>query len=109
MEGHILYASLNDGTDSIVRQIDTDNIGGGWSNYTNVVSSRVIKGIFNVTLRLTLLFTQVSCGKKSAYCVHKDTSSKVNPSPGYWEINSSIEGFITVIFPLMRSLLNASC
>ena len=48
MEGHILYASLNDGTDSIVRQIDTDNIGGGWSNYTNVVSSRVIKGIFNV-------------------------------------------------------------
>ena len=48
MEGHILYASLNDGTDSIVRQIDTDNIGGGWSNYTNVVSSRVIKGLFNV-------------------------------------------------------------
>jgi len=48
MEGHILYASLNDGTDSIVRKLDTDNIGGGWSNYTNVVSSRVIKGLFNV-------------------------------------------------------------
>ena len=48
LEGHILYASLSDGTDSIVRQIDTDNIAGGWSNYTNAVSSRYIRGIFNV-------------------------------------------------------------
>ena len=48
LEGHILYASLSDGTDSIVRKIDTDNIAGGWSNYTNVVSSRYIRGIFNV-------------------------------------------------------------
>lgn len=48
MEGEILYASLTDGTDSIVRQLDTDNIGGGWSNYTNVVSSRHIQGLFSV-------------------------------------------------------------
>lgn len=48
MEGHLLYASLNDGTDSIVRKLDTDNIAGGWSNYTNAVSSRVITGIYNV-------------------------------------------------------------
>ena len=32
LEGHILYAALNDGTDSIVRKLDADNIGGGWSN-----------------------------------------------------------------------------
>ena len=48
MEGEILYASLTDGTDSIVRQLDTDNIGGGWSNYTNVVTSRHIQGLFSV-------------------------------------------------------------
>jgi len=48
MEGNILYVSLHDGTDSIVRQIDTDNIGGGYSNYTNVLSSRKILGLFNV-------------------------------------------------------------
>ena len=48
LEGHILYASLSDGTDSIVRQLDADNIAGGWSNYTNAVSSRYIRGIFNV-------------------------------------------------------------
>ena len=48
MEGHILYVSLHDGTDSIVRQIDTDNIGGGWSNYTNVLSSRKILGLFTI-------------------------------------------------------------
>jgi hypothetical protein len=48
MEGHLLYASLNDGTDSIVRKLDTDDIAGGWSNYTNAVSSRVITGIYNV-------------------------------------------------------------
>jgi hypothetical protein len=48
MEGHILYVSLHDGTDSIVRKIDTDNIGGGWSNYTNVLSSRKILGLFTI-------------------------------------------------------------
>lgn len=48
MGGHILYVSLNDGTDSIVRQIDTANIGGGWSNYTNVMSSDVITNIYYV-------------------------------------------------------------
>ena len=48
MEGNILYVSLHDGTDSIVRQIDTDNIGGGYTNYTNVLSSRKILGLFNV-------------------------------------------------------------
>ena len=48
LEGHILYASLSDGTDSIVRKIDADNVGGGWSNYTNAVSGRYIRGLFNV-------------------------------------------------------------
>lgn len=48
MEGHILYASLNDGTDSIVRKLDTDDIGSGWSNYMGLHSSHVYTGIFNV-------------------------------------------------------------
>ncbi len=48
LEGHILYASLSDGTDSIVRKIDADNLSGGWSNYTNAVSGRYIRGLFNV-------------------------------------------------------------
>ena len=48
LEGHILYASLSDGTDSIVRQLDADDIASGWSNYTNALSNRVIEGIFAV-------------------------------------------------------------
>jgi len=48
MEGHILYASLNDGTDSIVRKLDTDDIAGGWSNYMNLHSSHIYTGLFNV-------------------------------------------------------------
>ena len=48
LEGHILYVSLNDGTDSIVRKLDADNIGGGWSNYMNLHSSHLYTGLFNV-------------------------------------------------------------
>ena len=48
LEGHILYVSLNDGTDSIVRKLDTDNIGGGWSNYMNLHNSHLYTGLFNV-------------------------------------------------------------
>jgi len=48
LEGHILYVSLNDGTDSIVRKLDIDNIGGGWSNYMNLHSSHIYTGLFNV-------------------------------------------------------------
>jgi len=48
ISGDILYVSLHDGTDSIVRQIDTSNIGGGWSNYTNVLSSAVITNIYSI-------------------------------------------------------------
>lgn len=48
LEGHILYVSLNDGTDSIVRKLDVDNIGGGWSNYMNLHSSHLYTGLFNV-------------------------------------------------------------
>jgi hypothetical protein len=48
MEGHILYASLNDGTDSIVRKLDTDDIASGWSNYMGLHSSHVYTGLFNV-------------------------------------------------------------
>jgi len=48
LEGHILYVSLNDGTDSIVRKLDIDNIGGGWSNYMNLHSSHLYTGLFNV-------------------------------------------------------------
>lgn len=48
MEGHILYASLNDGTDSIVRKLDTDDIASGWSNYMGLHSSHIYTGIFNV-------------------------------------------------------------
>ena len=48
LEGHILYVALNDGTDSIVRKLDADNIGGGWSNYMNLHSSHLYTGLFNV-------------------------------------------------------------
>jgi hypothetical protein len=48
LEGHILYVALNDGTDSIVRKLDADNIAGGWSNYMNVHSSHLYTGLFNV-------------------------------------------------------------
>ena len=48
LEGHILYVALNDGTDSIVRKLDVDNIGGGWSNYMNLHSSHLYTGLFNV-------------------------------------------------------------
>ena len=48
LEGHILYVSLNDGTDSIVRKLDIDNIGGGWSNQMNLHSSHLYTGLFNV-------------------------------------------------------------
>ena len=48
LEGHILYVALNDGTNSIVRKLDTDNIGGGWSNYMNLHSSHLYTGLFNV-------------------------------------------------------------
>ena len=63
MEGEILYASLTDGTDSIVRQLDTDNIGGGWSNYTNVESGRHIQGLFSVK---NVVFSVESNGKLNA-------------------------------------------
>ena len=48
IEGHILYVSMNDGTDSIVRKLDADNISGGWSNYMNLHSSHLYTGLFNV-------------------------------------------------------------
>jgi hypothetical protein len=48
LEGHILYVALNDGTDSIVRKLDADNIAGGWSNYMNLHSSHLYTGLFNV-------------------------------------------------------------
>ena len=48
VEGHILYVALNDGTASIVRKLDIDNIGGGWSNYMNLHSSHIYTGLFNV-------------------------------------------------------------
>jgi len=48
LEGHILYVALNDGTDSIVRKLDADNIGGGWSNYMNLHSSHLYTGLFSV-------------------------------------------------------------
>ena len=48
LEGHILYVALNDGTDSIVRKLDADNISGGWSNYMNLHSSHLYTGLFNV-------------------------------------------------------------
>ena len=48
LEGHILYVALNDGTDSIVRKLDADDIAGGWSNYMNLHSSHLYTGLFNV-------------------------------------------------------------
>jgi len=48
LEGHILYVALNDGTDSIVRKLDADNIAGGWSDYMNLHSSHLYTGLFNV-------------------------------------------------------------
>jgi len=46
--GHVLHASLNNGTDSIVRKLDLDNIGGGWSNYMGLHSSHVYTGLFYI-------------------------------------------------------------
>jgi hypothetical protein len=46
--GHDLYVSLNDGTDSIVRYADADNIAGGWSNYMNLHSSHIYTGLFYI-------------------------------------------------------------
>lgn len=46
--GHVLHASLNDGTDSIVRKLDLDNIGGGWSNYMGLHSAHVYTGLFYI-------------------------------------------------------------
>ena len=46
--GHILYASLNNGTNSIVRQLDLDDIPGGWSNYMSLHSSHVYTGLFYI-------------------------------------------------------------
>lgn len=48
LAGHTLYVCLNDGTDSIVRQADADNIAGGWSNYMSLHSSHVYTGIFYI-------------------------------------------------------------
>jgi len=48
LEGHILYASLNDGSNSIVRKLDTDDIAGGWSNYMNLHSGHIYTGLFSV-------------------------------------------------------------
>ncbi len=48
MEGHLLYVSLNDGTDSIVRKLDTDNIGGGWSDYMSLHTAHVYTNLFYV-------------------------------------------------------------
>jgi len=48
LEGHTLYVSLNDGTDSIVRYLDTDNIAGGWSNYMSLHSAHVYTGLYYV-------------------------------------------------------------
>ena len=46
--GHVLHASLNNGTDSIVRKLDLDNIGAGWSNYMGLHSSHVYTGLFYI-------------------------------------------------------------
>ena len=48
LAGHTLYVCLNNGTDSIVRQADADNIAGGWSNYMSLHSSHVYTGIFYI-------------------------------------------------------------
>lgn len=48
LEGHILYVALNDGTDSIIRQLDLDDVPGGWTNYMSLHSSHVYTGLFNV-------------------------------------------------------------
>tara|TARA_B100000927_G_scaffold283642_1_gene271623 strand:+ start:13216 stop:15204 length:1989 start_codon:yes stop_codon:yes gene_type:complete len=47
-EGHLLYVSLNDGTDSIVRKLDTDNIAGGWSDYMGLHAAHVYTNLFYV-------------------------------------------------------------
>ena len=46
--GHVLHASLNNGNDSIVRKLDLDNIGGGWSNYMGLHSSHIYTGLFYI-------------------------------------------------------------
>ena len=48
LEGHILYASMTNNTDSIVRQLDADDIASGWSNYSNVYSNKVVTGLYNI-------------------------------------------------------------
>jgi len=48
LEGHLLYVSLNDGADSIVRKLDLDNISGGWSNYMSLHSSHLYTGLFYI-------------------------------------------------------------
>ena len=48
LAGHTLYVCLNNGTDSIVRQADADNIAGGWSNYMSLHSAHVYTGIFYI-------------------------------------------------------------
>lgn len=48
LEGHLLYVCLNDGTDSIVRKLDLDNISGGWSNYMSLHSSHLYTGLFYI-------------------------------------------------------------
>ncbi len=46
--GHELYVSLNDGTDSIIRKLDADDIPSGWSNVMNLHSSHVYTGLFYI-------------------------------------------------------------
>ena len=46
--GHELYVSLNDGTDSIVRYADADDLAAGWSNYMSLHSSHVYTGLFYI-------------------------------------------------------------
>ena len=46
--GHDLYVSLNDGTDSIVRYANADDLAAGWSNYMSLHSSHVYTGLFYI-------------------------------------------------------------
>ena len=46
--GHELYVSLNDGTDSIVRKANADDLAAGWSNYMNLHSSHTYTGLFYI-------------------------------------------------------------
>jgi len=86
--GHILYASLNNGTNSIVRQLDLDDIPGGWSNYMSFHSSHIYTGLYYIKNYLLAIDTDGHLHELDG------TSSppliKDLPSGSYWK--SVIDG-----------------